>query len=186
MQVSEWTHSDGRTNAPLPNHIEEGTDSNSHLHQLQHQNEFELVPEAEVKEKTFVYPFAEPVAVPVRTIQLLPTDSQACINGFINLRNGSFFNVTMQALLNLPGLTEYFLAFLDLKEMAKQKHEDDLMGRLSELIQIYHSCNDYILHPTKLAKLIASEGKYNPDVLESDIGGFLEYMLERVSETFDR
>lgn len=98
-------------------------------------------------------------------------------------------SVVFQAIANMPGLKEYFLGNIHIKEMVAEGGlgvEDNLIYRLGELVQLYHSYNDHVFEPTRLFEIISEHSKFNPRQSQEDAHEFLMYMLERISGITNR
>lgn len=99
-------------------------------------------------------------------------------------------NVVFQSIANMPGLKEYFLGNIYLKETATEGNagiEDNLITRLAELVQLYHSYNDHIFEPNKLFEIISEHNNtFNPRDSQQDAHEFLIYLLNRISTLSNR
>lgn len=152
--------------------------------------DLEEVPESEVMLTAEVYPYSEILAVPVKDIPMLSNLNQACVNGLINVGNSCYFNVVLQCLANTPGIKEYFLSNLHLKEFnlnGRISPADSLTSRIGEFIQLYHSYNDYVMNPFKLIEMVIEQSKiFDPTKIQEDAHEFLLYMLDRIATDLNR
>lgn len=153
-------------------------------------SEFTPVPDSDVKFLNNGWQFLDIAQVPYKDIRLIPSIGQAKVNGFANNGVSCYMNVIFQFLCNMPGIKEYFLGNIHLKEFqekANQPIDDNFPNRIGELIQLYHSYNDFVLEPTWLISEIKVHSKTfsSPD-LQQDAHEFLMYMLDRLSTSLNR
>lgn len=153
-------------------------------------SEFNVISESEVVIQASGWNFLDITQMPYKELRLVPPIGQAKVNGFINQGVNCYMNVIFQMLCNMPGIKEYFLINLQIKESSEQPNveiEDNFINRVAELIQLYHSYNDFVLEPTWLFKEITNHNKtFNPIENQQDAHEFLIYMLERLSTNLNR
>lgn len=152
--------------------------------------DFALLPESEVKLQADQWLFLDIATLPYRDLKLMPTIGQASVNGFVNSGVSCYMNVAFQVLANMPGLKEYFLGNIHQKEACyegKFQLEDSFVNRIAELIQVYHSYNDYVMEPAKLFENIAGHSKiFSPSQEQEDAHEFLMYILDRLATDLNR
>lgn len=153
-------------------------------------SEFNLVPDSDVKIMADSWEFLESDELPYKEIRLTPVIGQAKVNGFINNGVSCYMNVIFQLICNMPGLKEYFLASIHLKEFSERPYEpagDTFINRIGELVQIYHSYNDHVLYPFRLSEEIEKNSKtFSSKKTQQDAHEFLTYILDRLSTALDR
>lgn len=153
-------------------------------------DDFTLLPESDVKLQSEQWLFLDIATLPYRDLKLMPGIGQACVNGFINSGITCYMNVVFQAIINMPGIKEYFLGNIHQKEAiynGKSQLNDTFVTRVAELIQIYHSYNDYVLEPTKLFDNISKNSDYFRSTgRQEDAHEFLTYAIERLATDLNR
>lgn len=152
--------------------------------------EFTPVPDHEVKFLRNGWQFLDISSLPYKEIRLVPNIGQAKVNGFVNSGVTCYMNVIFQMICNIPGLKEYFLGDVHLKEFQQQASDplqDNFVNRMGELIHLYHSYNDFVLEPIWLIKDIKSDNKtFSSNDTQQDAHEFLTYMLDRLGEGLNR
>lgn len=152
--------------------------------------EFNPVSSADVKFQTSAWQFLDISQVPYKELRLIPAIGQAKVNGFVNTGVNCYMNVIFQLICNMPGLKEYFLGNIHLKEFAEasnQPLEDTFIYRVGELVQLYHSYNDFALEPTWLSEEIKGHSKtFSAIDTQQDAHEFLMYILDRLSTALNR
>lgn len=153
-------------------------------------SEYSLIPDADVKFQTTGWQFLDIAQVPYKELRLIPSIAQAKVNGFVNRGVSCYMNVIFQVICNMPGLKEYFLGNIHIKEFsdtANSPLEDSFSSRVGELVQLYHSYNDFVLEPVWLIDHIKAHNKTfsSPDT-QQDAYEFLTYMLDRFSTELNR
>lgn len=153
-------------------------------------SEFNLVPGADVKFQTNAWQFIDISQVPYRELRLIPAIGQAKVNGFVNTGVSCYMNVIFQFLCNMNGLKEYFLGNIHLKEFAESSSEpieDNFINRVGEMVQLYHSYNDFALEPVWLAEEIKNHSKtFSAIDTQQDAHEFLIYLIDRLSTALNR
>lgn len=148
--------------------------------------EFEQVDDSLVRPSNTVYPYPEILSIPVKEHLLLPSIKAACVNGFVNLGNNCYLNVVLQLLMHTPGIREYFLSNLHIKEHVSGNgaFPDGIIARLGEIFQLYHSYNDSAFAPHRLLESIAHEsrGIFDPINKEDDAISSLLFLLHNLHE----
>ena len=148
--------------------------------------EFEQVDDSLVRPSNTVYPYPEILSIPVKEHLLLPSIKAACVNGFVNLGNNCYLNVVLQLLMHSPGVREYFLSNLHIKEHVSGAgaFPDGIVGRIGEIYQLYHSYNDTAFAPHRLLECIAQEsgGIFDPINKEDDAVSSMLFILHTLHE----
>lgn len=161
------------------------------------QEDYVLVPDREVRIAKGLYPFPEVMTLPYKELVLLPNIAQSNVNGMVNVGVSCYFNVVMQAIVNSPGIKEYFLSRLYIKETMKEGFEDPellsyhipdtISNRIGEFVQLYHSYNDHVLNPVKLISLIKEKSKlFDPYQNQDDSHELLLYLLDKIATELNR
>lgn len=152
--------------------------------------EFSPVPDSAVKFQPNSWLFLDIAQVPYHELRLIPNIGQAKVNGFVNHGVSCYMNVVFQTLCNMPGLKEYFLGNIHLKEFQQRGHsplEDNFVNRIAELVQLYHSYNDFVLEPLHLVSEIKSHSKtFSAADTQHDAHEFLMYVLDRLASGLNR
>jgi Ubiquitin carboxyl-terminal hydrolase len=152
--------------------------------------DYTLLPESEVKLQSEQWLFLDIATLPYRDLNLVPPLGQAAVNGFTNQGVNCYMNVVFQVIVNMPGVKEYFIGNIHQKEAiaeGKPQLEDSFVGRFGELVQVYHSYNDYILEPTRLLQNIAQNHKlFNASLDQEDAHEFLMYVIDRLATDLNR
>lgn len=153
-------------------------------------SEFTPVPDLEVKIMTNGWQFLDIPHLPYKEIRLIPAIGQAKVNGFVNNGVSCYMNVIFQLFCNMPGIKEYFLGNTHIKEFQQRQNEpieDTFVNRIGELIQIYHSYNDFVLEPLWLISEIKNHSKtFSSSGMQQDTHEFLMYMLDRLANSLNR
>jgi ubiquitin C-terminal hydrolase len=167
------------------------------------QADYEPVNDREVRIAQGLYPFPEITQLPYKDLFLLPSLSQTNVNGLVNVGVSCYFNVVLQSLANTPGLKEYFLGRVNLKENQKamdtipasptsplgrsSRNMESLSGRMGEFVQLYHSYNDHVLNPYRLIELVRENSKiFNPQKNQDDAHEFILYFIDRLATELNR
>jgi Ubiquitin carboxyl-terminal hydrolase len=150
-------------------------------------DEFEPMDDANIRPSNTVYPYPEILSIPVKEHMLLPSIKAVPVNGFVNLGFNCYFNVVLQLMMHTPGIREYFLSNMHVKEHVEElsaAYPEGFVGRLGELFQLYHSYNDCALSPHKLFEAVAaeSEKRFDPLTKEDDAVTTVLYVLLHVHE----
>lgn len=125
--------------------------------------------------------------IPYREIQLLPSEDQANVNGLVNLGYSCYQNVILQALATLPGVKEYFLQDLHLKERERNPEKETLVNRMGDFIKVYYSYNDHVLNPILLTNFIKRQSSiFDTTISQEDAHEFLLFMLDRIASELNR
>lgn len=180
-------------NESMPPKIEDIAPKNAEIEeidQVAEGDEHTLLPESEVKILSDQWLFLDIVTIPYRDLKLMPTIGQASVNGFISGGMVCYMNVVFQAIINMPGIKEYFLGNIHQKEAFADKKStlgDCFVNRVGELVQIYHSYNDYILEPTSLSTIVADKSKQFGSFTEQhDAHELLTFMIDCLSVDLNR
>lgn len=172
---------------PENHHVEDHDDNQT---MVEFMAEFTPVADSDVKFQTNNWQFLDIAQVPYKELRLTPPIGQAKVNGFINNGVSCYMNVIFQLICNMPGLKEYLLANIHIKEFSERPFEpveDTFVNRIGELVQMYHSYNDYVLDPHKLSEEIQSHSKtFSCKETQQDAHEFLTYILDRLSTALDR
>lgn len=159
------------------------------------QADYESVNDREVRIAQGLYPFPEITHLPYKELHLLPSLSQTSVNGLVNVGVSCYFNVILQSLVNIPGIKEYFLAKLHMKEIQHEgvtsqppsptegsNLKETVANRFGELVNIYHSYNDHVLNPYKFIELIKNTSKiFDPQRNQDDAHELLLYILDKLA-----
>ena len=153
-------------------------------------SEFNLVPASDVKLQTNAWQFLDISQVPYKELRLIPAISQAKVNGFVNTGVNCYMNVIFQFICNMPGLKEYFLGNIHLKEFAESSNEpleNSFVNRIGEMVQLYHSYNDFALEPVWLCEDIKGHSKtFSAADTQQDAHEFLLYLVDRLATALYR
>lgn len=157
---------------------------------MEPEEEYVEVAETEVKYRSDQSHLMEVAFLPYRTLRLWSIAEPVAANSIAGISELGCFSIVLQSLAMMPGMKEYFIGSFHLRESARSEEtevEDSFTNRVGELMQLYHSYNDCILEPIKLADMVAANIKANDlDDMKMNFPRFLIFMLNKIALATNR